>query len=259
LRALNELTSALFDIWMLAAIVPLLAVAVLLRVRRADVLPWVSMSLAVAAPAVAVVLTVARISATDEGPLRLTLTLVGILTLGLWWSRPIVRWTAIGLSAVLALWAIALGTADPVEAATVPLAAALITHGIRSLRQRPELRTWPALGLGLALLLAPSLLFDFSRGNGLWRVIALGVVALAVLLVGARWRWQAPVLLGGVVLIVHAVAQLWPWITSLYESALGLWWLWLGIAGVLLIVIAATYERRIREVRAVALTIRALR
>ncbi len=65
--------------------------------------------------------------------------------------------------------------------------------------------------------------------------------------------------LGGVVLIVHAVAQLWPWITALYESASGLWWLWLGIAGALLIVIAATYERRIREVKAVALALRALR
>jgi len=259
LRALHELSTALFDVWMLAATLPLVAVAVLVRLRRPDVPASVPTALAIAAPAVAVALTAARLSATGEGPLRLVVTLVAILALGLWWSRPIVRWTAIGLSALLALLGIVLGSADPVEAATVPLAAALLVQGIRALRLRPELRTWPALGVGLALLLVPSLLFDFSGGNALWRILALGVVALAVLLIGARFRGQAPVLLGGVVLIVHAVAQLWPWITSLYESASGLWWLWLGIAGVLLIVIAATYERRIREVRAVALAIRALR
>ncbi|MDR6689349.1 hypothetical protein J2X55_000248 [Microbacterium sp. 1154] len=259
LRALHELSAALFDVWMLAATLPLVGVAVLVRLRCPDVPASVPTALAIAAPAVAVALTAARLSATGEGPLRLVITLLAILALGLWWSRPIVRWTAIGLSALLALLGIVLGSADPVEAATVPLAAALLVQGIRALRLRPELRTWPALGVGLALLLIPSLLFDFSGGNALWRILALGVVALAVLLVGARFRGQAPVLLGGIVLILHAVAQLWPWITSLYESASGLWWLWLGIAGVLLIVIAATYERRIREVKAVALAIRALR
>lgn len=259
LRALHELSAALFDVWMLAATLPLVGVAVLVRLRCPDVPASVPTALAIAAPAVAVALTAARLSATGEGPLRLVITLLAILALGLWWSRPIVRWTAIGLSALLALLGIVLGSADPVEAATVPLAAALLVQGIRALRLRPELRTWPALGVGLALLLVPSLLFDFSGGNALWRILALGVVALAVLLVGARFRGQAPVLLGGIVLILHAVAQLWPWITSLYESASGLWWLWLGIAGVLLIVIAATYERRIREVKAVALAIRALR
>ncbi len=259
LRALHELATALFDVWLVAATVPLLVVAVLLHRRRADVLPWVSQALVIAAPVVAAVLTATRLSATGEGPLRLIVTLVAVLVLGLCWQGAAVWWTAIGVSAVLGLVAIVLGSADPVEAATAPLAVALLIHGIRTLRQRPEVRTWPALGIGLALLLIPSLLFDFSSGNALWRVLALGVVALVALLVGARFRWQAPVLLGGTVLIVHAIAQLWPWITSLYESASGLWWLWLGIAGVLLIVIAATYERRIREVKAVALAIRALR
>jgi hypothetical protein len=142
---------------------------------------------------------------------------------------------------------------------TAPIAAVLVLHGAQSLRARPELRSWPALGGGVALLLLPSLLFDFGPDNVLWRVVALGVVALAVLLAGVRFRLQAPVLLGGVALIVHAVAQLWPWIASIYESVSGLWWLWLAIVGALLIVVAATYERRIREVKAVALAIRALR
>jgi hypothetical protein len=259
LRALHELTTALFDVWMLAATGPLTAIALVLRLRRPDVPSPLATALAIAGPAVAVALTVARLAATAEGPLRLSATLVVVLALGLWWHSPVVRPALFGLSAVLALAAVVLGSADPIETATVPVAAALLAHGIRTLRRRPESRTWPALGIGLALLLIPSLAYDFSAGNALWRVIVLGVVALATLLVGVRLRWQAPVLVGGIVLIIHAVAQLWPWITALYESASGLWWLWLGIAGVLLIVVAATYERRIREVKAVALAIRSLR
>ncbi len=259
LRALHELAMVLFDVWMLAATVIPVAIALVLRLRRPDVPSPLATALAIAGPAVAVALTVARLSATGEGPLRLSVTLVIILALGLWWHGPVVRVALIGLSAVLALAAVSFGSADPIETATVPIAAALLAHGIRTLRRRPESRTWPALGIGLALLLVPSLVYDFSTGNALWRVIALGVVALVTLLVGVRLRWQAPVLLGGIVLIIHAVAQLWPWITVLYESASGLWWLWLGIAGVLLIVVAATYERRIREVKAVALAIRSLR
>lgn len=262
LRAVRELTTPLFDVWMLVATVPLLALAVLLALRRPDVTRAVPTALAIAAPAVAVVLTVLRLSATGEGSLRLIVTLAAVLAVGLWGraaEATLVFWSVFGLAAVLAVAAFVIGVADPSEAATAPLAVALVVHGIRSLRRRPALRTWPALGPGLVLLLVPSLLFDFTADNALWRAITLGIVSLAVLLAGVRLRWQAPVLLAGIVLIVHAVAQLWPWISALYVSASGLLWVWIGIAGAVLIFVAATYERRIRELKAVALAIRSLR
>ncbi|BFM25301.1 SCO7613 C-terminal domain-containing membrane protein [Microbacterium sp. che218] len=262
LRSVRELTTPLFDVWMLVATVPLLGVAVLVVLRRLDVTRTVPTALIIAAPAVAVVLCVLRLSATGEGSLRLVVTLAAVLAVGLCWrasSATLVFWATFGVAAVLAVAAFAIGAADPVETATAPLAIALVVHGIRSLRSRPALRTWPALGPGLVLLLVPSLLFDFTADNALWRAIALGVVALVVLLAGARLRWQAPVLLAGIVLIVHAVAQLWPWISALYVSASGLLWVWIGIAGAVLIFVAATYERRIRELKAVALAIRSLR
>ena len=53
-------------------------------------------------------------------------------------------------------------------------------------------------------------------------------------MIGAVRRLQAPLLLGGGVLLAHAIVQLWPWITQLYEAVW--WWLWLGVAGVLLVV-----------------------
>lgn len=87
--------------------------------------------------------------------------------------------------------------------------------------------------------------------------MTLGIVAVVVLVVGAVRRLQAPLLLGGAVLLVHALVQLWPWITDLYEAVW--WWLWLGIAGVLLVVLAATYERQLRLARGTIRSIAALR
>ena len=86
---------------------------------------------------------------------------------------------------------------------------------------------------------------------------SLGRVAIAVLLLGTARRLQAPFVLGATVLLVHALAQLWPWIALLYVSVQ--WWLWLGIGGVLLIVLAARYEQRIQNLKTVALRISALR
>ena len=91
----------------------------------------------------------------------------------------------------------------------------------------------------------------------LWRVVAVGVVSAVVVVIGAAWRLQAPLLFGGAVLLVHAVSQLWPWITWLYEAVW--WWLWLGIAGVIFVALAATYERQLRLARRVVHSIAELR
>lgn len=261
-RGVVDLERPLFDAWMLTVSVPLVVVGILLQ-RRGGAVPAVApLTAVVGGLGFATLLSAMRLATTGDESLRAALTIVAVLVVAVLWRgvhRTVVFWVGVGLVAVVAAVALATGSADPIELVTAPIAVALVLHGIRSLRARPEQRSWPAVGGGLALLLLPSLVFDFVSDNHLWRVIVLGVVALAVLLAGVRFRLQAPVLLGGVVLIVHAVAQLWPWIASIYESVSGLWWLWIGIAGVLLIVVAATYERRIREVKAVALAIRALR
>ncbi|WP_308799647.1 SCO7613 C-terminal domain-containing membrane protein [Agromyces silvae] len=170
-------------------------------------------------------------------------------------SGPISRWTTagvLGLAAFIALMA----RVEPFDIATTSVAVAVIGAGILDLRRRPGLGSWPALGTGLAVLLLPPLVADFTDPQ-LWRIVTLGVVALATLLAGIRWRLQAPFVVGGGVLLVHAIVQLWPWITALYEAVW--WWLWLGIAGVLLVVIAATYERQLRTARAAVTRLAALR
>lgn len=170
---------------------------------------------------------------------------------------PVLGWVSIVAAAVLSGALLVTGTADPFELATAPLAAALLIGGSMRLVRDQGSRSWPALGPGLALLLLPSLAADFWFSNDLWRVVALGVASLAVLGIGLALRLQAPTLLGAVVVVLHGLAQLWPWISGLYGSVP--WWLWAGIGGVVLIVFATTYESRIRDLKAVARGVSSLR
>ena len=88
-----------------------------------------------------------------------------------------------------------------------------------------ESRTWPALGPGLALLTIPSLVYDFTDpsvvddpgatalcAGGLARRRRVGLVVVGADAGASRRRSCS----GSVVLLVHAVAQLWPWISDLY-------------------------------------------
>jgi hypothetical protein len=144
----------------------------------------------------------------------------------------------------------------PVELITAPVAIGLVALGVRALRRDPKTRSWPALGPGLGLLTLPSLAYDLGEAE-LWRVVGLGVVAVAMVVVGAIRRLQAPLVLGSIVLLIHAAAQLWPWISNAYEYVP--WWLWLGLGGALLIFLAARYEKNVRAVRASFTAVASLR
>ncbi|SDS61662.1 SCO7613 C-terminal domain-containing membrane protein [Microterricola viridarii] len=172
------------------------------------------------------------------------------------WLAPL----ALGLAALAATVFLARsagdGAAVPFEWVTVPVAAAWIGSGILHLSRTPGARSWPALGGGLALLLVPSLLADYVH-SPLWRVVGLGIVAIAVLLVGLVSRLQAPFVLGSIVVLLHGLAQLWPWLSALYNPTL--WWLWFGAGGVLLIAVAARYEKRVANLKAAVATVGSLR
>jgi|GEM_PF-2130703 len=158
----------------------------------------------------------------------------------------------------------------PVELVTVPPALGGLAYGALTLRRKPASRTWPTLGPWLALLTVPSLLHDFAGseplagtgqtwlgGSELWRVVSLGVVAVAMVVIGAVYRLQAPLVLGSAVLLVHGAAQLWPWISTAYVAVP--WWLWLGLGGALLIYVAARYEKRMRALRTAFTAVTSLR
>jgi hypothetical protein len=179
---------------------------------------------------------------------------------GVAWRRapftPVVEWVGLGFAAATALIGMPVGALDPIEFGTLPIAIALIVGGALHLARNPHARSWPHLGPGILVLLVPSLIAT-TGDRPVWRLVALGVAAVAVLVVGAVRRLQAPFILGAVVALIHAIATFSTEIRLVYEAVP--WWLWLGIGGVLLIVLAARYEKRIKNLRDTALKIAALR
>jgi hypothetical protein len=145
---------------------------------------------------------------------------------------------------------------EPIEWGTVPIALALLSTGFAHLRDTPAARSWPWIGPGFGVLLIPSLVATIDD-RPLWRLVALGVTGVAVIVVGAVRRLQAPFLIGIVVVLIHGIATFAPQIRAVYELAN--WWVWAGLGGVLLIVLATQYEKRIRNFKSVAMRIGALR
>ncbi|MFD6638201.1 SCO7613 C-terminal domain-containing membrane protein [Micromonospora chalcea] len=129
------------------------------------------------------------------------------------------------------------------EAYTLPAAALALGAGVLALRRRPGLTSWLALGPGLGAALLPSLVSVLVLAEPQpWRRLALGAAAVAVVFAGAARRWQAPVVLGAATLVplaLHELARGWDLLPR---------WIFLGLGGLLLIGLAATYERRRRDV-----------
>lgn len=144
----------------------------------------------------------------------------------------------------------------PQEVLVVVLGLALLAIGVLHLHRNRALRSWPALGPGLALLLLPPLLLA-AADPAPWRVGALAVVAAGVVAAGAWRGWQAPLVLGGAVLAVHAVTQTWTELVALYEAVPR--WLSLGAAGAVLLALGARYERRVRDLRTLQERVTAMR
>ncbi|RLP91568.1 SCO7613 C-terminal domain-containing membrane protein, partial [Micromonospora sp. CV4] len=156
------------------------------------------------------------------------------------------RWTFAAIacgSELLAAWVLlAAGGVTVLEAYTLPAAALALGAGLLALRTRPDLTSWPALGPGLVAALLPSLLSVLAGPDPQpWRRLLLGAAALGAVLAGATRRWQAPVLLGGGVLAalaLHELARGWDLLPR---------WIYLGVGGLALIGLAASYERRRRD------------
>ncbi|MGI5214544.1 SCO7613 C-terminal domain-containing membrane protein [Plantactinospora sp. CA-290183] len=130
-----------------------------------------------------------------------------------------------------------------VEAYTLPAAVLGVLAGWLALRAWPALSSWIGYGPGLGAALLPSLVSVLVMGEQPWRRLLLGAGALVVVLAGARWRRQAPVVLGGGVLAVLALREMvdvWDLLPR---------WIFLAVGGSVLIGLAMTYERRRRDLR----------
>jgi hypothetical protein len=128
-----------------------------------------------------------------------------------------------------------------VEAYTLPLAAVALFGGWAALRARPELRSWVAYGPALLAGFLPSLAPVLVSTAEVWRRLVLFAAAVVVIVLGAVNRRQAPVVVGGVVALVVALHEL----VLLWQLLPG--WIPLGAGGAVLLFLAITYERRLRD------------
>ncbi|MEO7146834.1 MAG: hypothetical protein ABIW81_04365, partial [Terrimesophilobacter sp.] len=168
----------------------------------------------------------------------------------------VVGWVAIGLAVIAAVVGLAQDAIDPRELASVPIAGALLITGSLHLRAVDAARSWPWLGPGVFVLLVPSLLATIDD-HALWRLVGLGVVGVAVIVIAVTRRLQAPFVIAVLVVLIHGVATFLPQLRAVYQAVP--WWLWLGLGGILLIVLAARYEHRIQNLKNVAMRFASLR
>ncbi|MEV7280099.1 hypothetical protein [Streptomyces sp. NPDC093111] len=160
--------------------------------------------------------------------------------------RPVASWVAAALFLSgawvrLAVW----GVTTP-EAYTLPVTVPALAVGVLRRRRDPETSSWTAYGPGLAVTLLPSLLAAWTDPEWV-RPLLLGLGALVVTLLGARFRLQALLVLGGTVLALDGLHELAPYVVQVVGALPR--WLPPALAGLLLLAVGATYEQRLRDAR----------
>ncbi|MFE0697270.1 SCO7613 C-terminal domain-containing membrane protein [Streptomyces sp. NPDC058869] len=227
----------------LVLLVPALTVLLGAGLRRDPVAAPVELTGALGA------LVAVGLAVPDAPFLALVLALCGVLAAGAA-VRPERRPVAGHLAAalfVLATW-VRLGASEVSfpEAYTLPVTVPALVVGFLRRRKDPEASSWTAYGPGLAVTLLPSLAVAWTDPD--WRrPLLLGVAALVITLLGARHRLQALLLLGGAVLALDGLHELAPYVVQV-AGALPRW-LPPALAGLLLLVVGATYEQRLRDAR----------
>lgn len=144
--------------------------------------------------------------------------------------------------ALCSVWAwLAAARVGVVEAYTAPAAAAALAAGIIGWRNAPG-RSWLTLGPALVLGIGPTLALGIAEDDSV-RLVVSAVLSTAAVLVGALRRLQAPLCLGAAALIALGIDQ---WGDDLIRMPR---WITLGVAGMALMWIGATFEHRRRNWR----------
>ncbi|WP_405852602.1 hypothetical protein OG361_07745 [Streptomyces sp. NBC_00090] len=160
--------------------------------------------------------------------------------------RRFASWTAAALF-LLATWVrLAVSEVTTPEAYTLPVTLPALAVGFLRRRRDPETSSWAAYGPGLAATLLPSLVAAWTDPDWV-RPLLLGVAALVVTLLGARFRLQALLVLGGATLALDGLHELAPYVVQVVGALPR--WLPPALAGLLLLAVGATYEQRLRDAR----------
>lgn len=149
--------------------------------------------------------------------------------------------TLLGLAELVsAAWVGAAGAAvSTPEVYTLPAVAGLLLVAGRALATAPS---WSVWGAPLLVGLLPSTFVALDH-PGAPRLVLLVTVATACAVIGTITHRQAPFLIGLGVLVTVAVSELGPYASLLPR------WLSLGVAGISLLALGATYERRLAQAR----------
>ncbi|MEU2348938.1 hypothetical protein [Modestobacter sp. NPDC049651] len=142
---------------------------------------------------------------------------------------------------VTATW-IAVGGAGVTtpEAYTLPAAVGLLLVALPALRRRGP--SWAAEGAAVGVALVPSALVEVADPGAL-RLVLVVAAGVALTAVGTLARRQAPFVVGAGALAVVVLGRLGPYAPLLPR------WLSLAAAGLVLLVLGATYERRRQQAR----------
>ncbi|MFJ9738868.1 SCO7613 C-terminal domain-containing membrane protein [Streptomyces sp. NPDC101166] len=198
----------------------------------------------------AVALLAVGLAVTDPPMVALVLGLCSVIAAGtaVRADRRAVGYAAAVLAVAAAWVRFAAWDVTTPEAYTLPVTVPALLVGAWRRRRDPETSSWTAYGPGLAATLAPSSAAVW--GDTHWaRPLLLGAAALLVTLLGARHRLQAPLVLGGSVLVLDALHELAPFLVQVADALPR--WAPPALAGLLLLAVGATYERRLRDVRRV--------
>ena len=118
------------------------------------------------------------------------------------------------------------------------------------LRRIPDASSWPWTSPGLLVPLLPSFFLTLTD-DSVWRLVGIGSVCVMAIVVVAVLRLQAPLVLGSVIVLVS------PQIAAVYQVTE--WWVWAVVGGTIIIFVAVTFERRMRDLRSVGSRLAALR
>ncbi|MCU1412035.1 MAG: hypothetical protein JWR04_2742 [Rhodoglobus sp.] len=254
---------AALDIWLAASVAVLLVAAVGQARLSGTARGIVAQSVVVAALVLVVLIEVPVLRDDALGTARalvVVAVLAGIHVAGMLLERApftrVVAWIALALAAVVGIAGSVVGAIDPFEWATGIIALALLIVGAVIVDRHPDAGSWPWLAPGLLVLLVPSLLATFVD-QPIWRLVCLGLACVAAILLGAVRKLQAPLLIGASVVLVHAIRTFSPQLVAVYQ--LTEWWVWAVVGGALIIFVAVTFERRVRDLKSVGGRIAALR
>ncbi len=157
------------------------------------------------------------------------------------WTQRQLTIVACGLE-ILAWWLLAADRGTyTVELYSVPFAMYAYLTGAYVHRRLPALGSWITYAPGLLAGFLPSLVLALAPDPSVVRRLILGGAAVAVVLFGARYKLHAHVIIGGwvaVILALREIVLVWQHLSA---------WIPLTVAGLLLITVAITYERRRRD------------